>query len=170
MKNLLVSITLVLCGTALLLGAGGPVPPQPQIVSSSSSGVAGANGQVQFNNNGAFGATSGLSFTSASNTLNVNTGASQNGTVNIGGGGGVGTINLGGAAGSIQVPITTNATGNGFLVISTGFLSSTFANLPSTAPNGAVYGCSDCTTASNPCTGSSTGALAVRQNGAWVCK
>jgi hypothetical protein len=45
----------------------------------------------------------------------------------------------------------------------------TFAFLP-TASNGTMYGCSDCTTASNPCTGSGTGALAVRQNGAWVCK
>lgn len=50
-----------------------------------------------------------------------------------------------------------------------GFTSSTFANLP-TAANGTLYGCSDCTSPSNPCTGASTGALAVRQNGAWVCK
>lgn len=50
-----------------------------------------------------------------------------------------------------------------------GYTSSTFANLPASA-NGTFYGCSDCTTGSNPCTGSGTGALAVRQNGAWVCK
>ena len=45
-----------------------------------------------------------------------------------------------------------------------------FANLPTSSANGTVIGCTNCTTASNPCTGASTGAVAVRQNGAWVCK
>ena len=51
-----------------------------------------------------------------------------------------------------------------------GITGGTFANLPTSPSNGMLYGCSDCTTGSNPCTGASTGALAVRQNGVWVCK
>jgi hypothetical protein len=43
-----------------------------------------------------------------------------------------------------------------------------FANL-GTPGNGTVTFCTDCSTASNPCTGTGTGALAVRQNGAWKC-
>jgi hypothetical protein len=62
---------------------------------------------------------------------------------------------------------------NGFfknvVTAAAGFASSTFANLPAAA-NGVIYGCSDCTAGSNPCTGASTGALAVRQNAVWVCK
>lgn len=43
------------------------------------------------------------------------------------------------------------------------------ANLPTTnVTNGTVIFCTDCTTAS-ACTGSGTGAMAVRQNGAWKC-
>ena len=44
-----------------------------------------------------------------------------------------------------------------------------FAGLTALA-NGTILGCADCLSPSNPCSGASTGALAVRQNGAWVCK
>lgn len=44
-----------------------------------------------------------------------------------------------------------------------------FAGL-GTPANGTLIYCTDCAPASNPCTGASTGALAVRQNGAWACK
>jgi len=49
-------------------------------------------------------------------------------------------------------------------------VATVFANLPSTAGNGSTIGCSNCAPASSPCTGASTGAIAVRQNAAWVCK
>lgn len=62
-----------------------------------------------------------------------------------------------------------NCTTSAKMTASAGFSSSTFANLPAAA-NGTLYGCSDCTPATNPCTGGGTGAAAVRQNGAWVCK
>jgi len=56
----------------------------------------------------------------------------------------------------------------------TGLGSVAFASLSaaplSTAANGTIVGCNNCLPASNPCSGASTGALAVRQNGAWVCK
>jgi hypothetical protein len=48
--------------------------------------------------------------------------------------------------------------------------SVTFANLPATFPNGAALYCSNCTVASSPCTGASTGAMALRVNGAWRCQ
>ena len=48
--------------------------------------------------------------------------------------------------------------------------SVTFANLPATFPNGAALYCSNCTVASAPCTGASTGAMALRVNGAWRCQ
>jgi hypothetical protein len=38
------------------------------------------------------------------------------------------------------------------------------------ANNGTIAYCSDCLNASNPCTGSSTGAIAKRLNGAWDCR
>jgi hypothetical protein len=46
----------------------------------------------------------------------------------------------------------------------------TFANLPATYPNAGLVYCSNCTLASSPCTGASTGALAIRVNGAWRCQ
>lgn len=46
----------------------------------------------------------------------------------------------------------------------------TFANLPATFPNGAAVYCSNCLLASSPCTGASTGALALRVAGAWRCQ
>ena len=88
----------------------------------------------------------------------------------------------------VEVPINTvvcNATacgngGNGSLTdarplasFPTGALqtgSVTFANLPATFPNGAALYCSNCTLASSPCTGASTGAMALRVNGAWRCQ
>jgi len=47
----------------------------------------------------------------------------------------------------------------------------TFANLPSTYPNGAMVYCSNCTLPAAPatCTGASTGSIAFRINGNWVC-
>lgn len=39
-----------------------------------------------------------------------------------------------------------------------------------TPPNGTVIYCSDCTNASNPCSGGSTGAIAKRLAGAWDCR
>lgn len=45
-----------------------------------------------------------------------------------------------------------------------------FANLPATMPNGAIIYCSNCLAASSPCTGASTGAMALRVNGAWRCQ
>lgn len=48
--------------------------------------------------------------------------------------------------------------------------SVTFANLPATMPNGAMLYCSNCLLASSPCTGASTGAMALRVNGAWRCQ
>ncbi len=39
-----------------------------------------------------------------------------------------------------------------------------------TPANGTIAYCSDCAPQSNPCTGTSTGALAVRLNGAWDCR
>ena len=47
---------------------------------------------------------------------------------------------------------------------------STFANLPATYPNAGLVYCSNCLLASSPCTGASTGALAIRVNGAWRCQ
>jgi hypothetical protein len=44
-----------------------------------------------------------------------------------------------------------------------------FASLPA-ATNGTMLYCSDCTVASSPCTGSSTGAMAFRVAGAWRCQ
>lgn len=43
-----------------------------------------------------------------------------------------------------------------------------FANL-GTPVNGTFYNCADCAVASDPCTGSSTGAFAQRLNGRWRC-
>lgn len=48
--------------------------------------------------------------------------------------------------------------------------SVTFANLPATFPNGAALYCSNCLLASSPCSGASTGAMALRVNGAWRCQ
>jgi hypothetical protein len=47
---------------------------------------------------------------------------------------------------------------------------STVANLPSSAANGSMMVATDGTPGSSPCTGSGSGALAVRIGGAWVCK
>ena len=44
-----------------------------------------------------------------------------------------------------------------------------YAGLPSSAANGSQIFCSNCAPASSPCTGSSTGSTALRQNGAWKC-
>jgi hypothetical protein len=38
-----------------------------------------------------------------------------------------------------------------------------------TPPNGAQVYCTDCTEGSDPCTGSGTGAMALRVNGVWKC-
>lgn len=46
----------------------------------------------------------------------------------------------------------------------------TFANLPATYPNGSLLFCSNCAVATSPCTGASTGAFALRVNGAWRCQ
>jgi hypothetical protein len=46
---------------------------------------------------------------------------------------------------------------------------SVLASLP-VASNGTVIYCSDCTNASNPCTGGGSGAIAKRLNGAWDCR
>lgn len=48
--------------------------------------------------------------------------------------------------------------------------SVTFANLPATFPNGGFLYCSNCLLASSPCSGASTGAMALRVNGAWRCQ
>ena len=48
-------------------------------------------------------------------------------------------------------------------------LGTTFSTL-GTPANGAHVYCTDCANASNPCTGSSTGAYAKRLNGAWDCR
>lgn len=48
------------------------------------------------------------------------------------------------------------------------FQRTTFANLGTPADGRVVY-CTDCAPATTPCTGASTGALAVRQSGGWVC-
>lgn len=47
----------------------------------------------------------------------------------------------------------------------------TFANLPTTYPNGAMVYCSTCTLPAAPatCVGAGTGSIAFRINGAWVC-
>lgn len=50
-------------------------------------------------------------------------------------------------------------------VVSTGL---TLATLAPTA-NGTVIHCTDCLHGSNPCTDASTGAIAKRLNGVWVC-
>lgn len=47
-------------------------------------------------------------------------------------------------------------------------VSTLFANLPASA-NGTIAYCSDCTEATTPCTGSGSGAFALRQGGQWVC-
>ena len=46
-----------------------------------------------------------------------------------------------------------------------------FANLPTTnVTNGTLIFCTDCAVASAPCTGASTGALAIRVNATWRCQ
>jgi hypothetical protein len=62
------------------------------------------------------------------------------------------------------VPFGTVGAGNSGVTL----VSTAFAGL-GTPTNGTVYYCSDCAAASNPCTGAGTGAMAVRQNGAWKC-
>jgi len=54
--------------------------------------------------------------------------------------------------------------------IATMMTSVVFANLPATYPNGGVVYCSNCLLASSPCSGASTGAMALRVNGAWRCQ
>lgn len=54
--------------------------------------------------------------------------------------------------------------------IATMLTTVTFANLPATYPNAGLVYCSNCLLASSPCTGASTGALAIRVNGAWRCQ
>jgi hypothetical protein len=44
-----------------------------------------------------------------------------------------------------------------------------FASLGTQSNGSSVY-CSNCTKASNPCTGASTGTFSDRINGAWVCR
>jgi hypothetical protein len=53
--------------------------------------------------------------------------------------------------------------------VATMMTSVLFANLPATYPNGGVVYCSNCTVSTAPCTGASTGAMALRVNGAWHC-
>lgn len=47
--------------------------------------------------------------------------------------------------------------------------SQPFANLDPAAPNGTELYCADCLQASSPCSGGSTGTIAIRVNGAWKC-
>jgi hypothetical protein len=54
--------------------------------------------------------------------------------------------------------------------IATMLTTVTFANLPATYPNAGLVYCSNCLLASSPCSGASTGALAIRVNGAWRCQ
>lgn len=54
--------------------------------------------------------------------------------------------------------------------IATMLTTITFANLPATYPNAGLVYCSNCLAASSPCTGASTGAMAIRVNGAWRCQ
>lgn len=54
--------------------------------------------------------------------------------------------------------------------VATMMTSVLFANLPATYPNGGVVYCSTCAVATSPCTGASTGAMALRVNGAWRCQ
>jgi hypothetical protein len=71
--------------------------------------------------------------------------------------------------------VTPAATGGGALTLPAGngailanpMPAVTYSSL-GTPSNGTFYYCSDCAIA-NPCTGSGTGALAKRLNGAWVC-
>jgi hypothetical protein len=58
-----------------------------------------------------------------------------------------------------------NAVGGGNLL----YGPSTFAAL-GTPADGTLVFCADCTNASNPCSGGSTGAFAKRLNGAWDCR
>ncbi|HTA24265.1 MAG TPA: hypothetical protein VK763_12080 [Terriglobales bacterium] len=88
-----------------------------------------------------------------------------------------------------NILVTDQVVGQYDIGTSTGPLISTSSNFPlilarvthsaltsaplSSAPLGSVLYCKDCTSPSSPCSGSSTGAFAVRQNSsspAWVCK
>lgn len=65
-------------------------------------------------------------------------------------------------------------TGTGIVQFGDAISGVSFASLStvpfSLAANGSLIGCTDCASPSSPCTGASTGAMAVRQNGSWVCK
>lgn len=91
-------------------------------------------------------------------TTDARTAIRANGTGNLRVGEGVGQVGLAGH--EFRGAYTT---GGASLV------SGTFANLNTpTGGNGTVKYCTDCTIGA-PCTGSGTGALALRRNGAWDC-
>lgn len=73
MKRLLLPLTVILCAAVLVFGqSGGYVSP------ASGGTPAGANTQVQFNNNGAFGADAGLTYVLGANpVLNIGPGSGQ---------------------------------------------------------------------------------------------
>jgi hypothetical protein len=174
MKNLFVSIVIVLCGTALLLGAGGPVPPRPQILSSSSSGVAGANTQVQFNNSGAFGANAGFTYNGSASSPSVTiAGSSNSGSLNLGAGNGsAGAVLQFGQTGPTFTANASNGISSSGPFIAGGtitVLTSAFASLGAVPAAGIFKYCTDCTTAAT-CAGSGSGHLAVSNGTNWTCQ
>jgi len=117
---------------------------------------AGSNTQVQFNNNGAFGADARLTYTSG--TLTIGQLASLQGTlVLVTGGGTTASMNGFGQAGYLN------------FVSPVQFPSVTFASIGAVPGQGGTKFCNDCTTAAT-CASGGSGHLAVSNGTNWTCQ
>lgn len=156
--------------------AQGQVQYVPPRVVAGDGIPGGANTQVQFNDSDAFGGDAGLVFNKTTDQLTVGgnvTGRSM--TLN-------GNADVTQAAVRRNVGQTANiqewqteasamlaaVSPNGAVISTAVILTGVeFSTLGSDA-NGTIRYCSDCAKAT-PCTGSGTGAIAKRLNGAWDC-
>lgn len=117
---------------------------------------AGSNTQVQFNNNGAFGADARMTYTSG--VLTIGQLASLQGTlVLVTGGGTTASINGFGQNGYIN------------FVSPVQFPSVTFASIGAVPGQGGTKFCNDCTTAAT-CASGGSGHLAVSNGTNWTCQ
>ena len=125
---------------------------------------------VSITGNTLVGGTAGITYILLTNLV---TGIVSGNIINGNGGAPTG-ISVGAAATGVQIGtnkytgLTVNVASASATTTIAGNPATTLAAIPTVA-NGSMVYCSDCNPASNPCSASSTGAIAKRLNGAWVC-
>ena len=160
-------VNLNITGNQFLLvptGASGGV-----VIPTDANGVWVKSAEI--NDNIVYGSASGTSYCF---DLNSASKLVLKGNVCINAGGTLTGLNIGTALSGVASDNDFSSLTNAYLGGSTTFLIKdnqgvAFASLPATAQNGSQMFVTNGAPASSPCTGASTGSMAMRQNGAWKC-